>query len=282
MSASGTGASKRTFNGAGTGQGKRQGERVAISAFPDETLRFAALTARAYGTLAARRDADAELGLGGKLFYAGELDGTGRALLVAANIAGAATLAVTADREAQKQAIRDGVADFVVTSLDEALRIVKNQLRKREPVAVCAALERAAAEREMSERGVAPDLARDGLPTGTDWAMRAVEGDGNAPAPEDAATLVVWRAETARPRDLAALDETALDCAGANNWAARRWLRLAPRYVGRMAEGAHWAEMRGAAATRFFQQARARAERGEIGSGCEIGAYAYGAESKRG
>ena len=64
----------------------------------------------------------------------------GRALVVAANIAGAATLAATADRAAQKQALRDGVADFLVTSLDEALRILKNQLRKRETVAVCVAL----------------------------------------------------------------------------------------------------------------------------------------------
>ena len=63
----------------------------------------------------------------------------GRALLLAGNIAGAASLAVTADAAAQKQSIRDGVADFLVNSLDEALRILKNEVRKREPVAVCVA-----------------------------------------------------------------------------------------------------------------------------------------------
>jgi urocanate hydratase len=102
--------------------------------------------------------AERETGLGGKLFYAGELDGEGRALVVAANIAGAASLVATADRAAQKQAIRDGVADCLVNSLDEALRILKNQLRKRETVAVCLGLAPEAVEREMLERGVLPDL----------------------------------------------------------------------------------------------------------------------------
>ncbi len=79
---------------------------------------------------------------------------------MAANIAGAASLVATADRAAQKQAIRDGVADFLVNSLDEALRILKNQLRKRETVAVCVGLAPEAVEREMQERGVLPDLLR--------------------------------------------------------------------------------------------------------------------------
>ena len=33
--------------------------------------------------------------------------------------------------------MRDGVIDFLVTSLDEALRILKNEMRKRTAVAVC-------------------------------------------------------------------------------------------------------------------------------------------------
>ena len=63
---------------------------------------------------------DTEPSLGGKLLYAGELDAEARALLVAANIAGAASLAASADAAARKQAMRDGVVDFLVTSLDEA------------------------------------------------------------------------------------------------------------------------------------------------------------------
>ena len=59
----------------------------------------------------------------------------------AANIAGAASLSATADVATQKQAIRDGVVDFLVTSLDEAARILKNEIRKRQPVAVCVVCE---------------------------------------------------------------------------------------------------------------------------------------------
>ncbi len=115
--------------------------------------------ALSYASLLDAPGAHPETGLGGKLFYAGELDEAGRALLVAANIAGAATLATTADRAAQKQALREGVADFVVNNLDEALRILKNQLRKRETVSVCVALPPSDVEREMNERGVSPESA---------------------------------------------------------------------------------------------------------------------------
>ena len=91
-----------------------------------------------------------------KVLLRGRVDGEGRALVVAANIAGAASLVATADRAAQKQAIRLGVADFLVNSLDEALRILKNQLRKRETVAVCLGVAPDAVAREMRERGVLP------------------------------------------------------------------------------------------------------------------------------
>src|SRR5438067_12822783 len=80
---------------------------------------------------------DSEADLGGKLLYAGELDDDGRALIAAANIGGAASLCATANAREQKQAVRDGIVDFLVTSLDEALRILKNEIRKRTTVAVC-------------------------------------------------------------------------------------------------------------------------------------------------
>src|ERR1700726_5021742 len=68
-----------------------------------------------------------EPSLGGKLLYVGELDEDGCALVIASNIAGSASLSAIANPAAQKQAIRDGVIDFLVTSLDEALRILKNE-----------------------------------------------------------------------------------------------------------------------------------------------------------
>ena len=103
-------------------------------------------------------DHDAELDLGGNFLYAGALDGRSRAMVIAGNVAGCATLAVAEDPAAQKLAMRDGVVDFVVTSLDEALRILKNEIRKRNAVAVVLPASRDAVEREMLERGVLPDL----------------------------------------------------------------------------------------------------------------------------
>ena len=189
---------------------------------------FLTRVALSYATLLESPLATPETGLGGKLFYAAPLDEEGRALLVAANIAGAATLAASADRDAQKQALRDGVVDFVVTNLDEALRILKNQLRKRETVAVCIAQPPSEVEREMNQRGVAPDLLRRDLSIPPSHNAFALEANAEAPIiPQDASAkvdlskipaLVTWRVDSALPKDLALLDEIALDCldAGAN------------------------------------------------------------------
>jgi hypothetical protein len=167
-----------------------------------------------------------EANLGGDLLSLGELDEAGRALMVASNIAGAACLAATADPEAQRQSIRDGVADFVVTNLDEALRILKNEVRKHEAVAVCVAADAALIEQEMLERGVAPDLRRSDVA-------------GAEPAP----AIVTWRVGLAPAQWLPKLDALALECLGERvdpaAHAARRWLRLAPRYLGRQAHGVH-------------------------------------------
>jgi hypothetical protein len=135
---------------------------LALDPIPSSAFNFVSHVERAYAGLmqtgAARLSAAAgkEPDLGGKLLYAGELDDAGRELVVAGNIAGAASLAASADLSAQKQAIRDGVVDFLVTSLDEALRILKNEIRKHETVAVCVGAAPDAVEREMLERGGLP------------------------------------------------------------------------------------------------------------------------------
>ncbi len=159
-----------------------------------------------------------EPSLGGKLLYAGELDAEARALLVAANIAGAASLAASADRAAQKQAIRDGVVDFLVTSLDEALRILKNEIRKRETVAVCVAVAPEAIEREMRERGVLPDLLRRDAIHAAPRVRSFWQGArrSNSILTEQPA-LVAWRVASAPALWLPKLDAIALDCLDADD-----------------------------------------------------------------
>lgn len=219
----------------------------------DFILQAERLYARLIATQAADFAASAEPCLGGKLLYIGELDAAGRALLVAGNIAGAASLAATARHAAQKQAIREGVTDFLVTSLSEALRILKNQVRKRETVAVCVAAGPEAVEREMLERGVLPDLLASGLPA----------------ALAESQALLTWQVAAAPAIWMPALDAIALDCLGRDPSpgasVARRWLRLAPRYLGRLAHGVRVLHCDPEIAKEFIARAQHAVNQGEIG-----------------
>lgn len=229
--------------------------------------------------------ADPETGLGGRLFYAGELNEEGRALVVAANIAGAATLVATADRAAQKQSLRLGVADFLVNSLDESLRILKNQLRKRETVSVCVALPTEAVESEMRERGVVPDLLRAGLSIAPyHEALIIQEREQTEFDLKKIPALVTWRVDLAPAQWLPKLDVIALDCleagerAGAwpDAWVARRWLRLDPRYLGRLAQGLRLFDCNREFAARFAERVNQCVDRGEIPVAVEIRSYSRG------
>jgi hypothetical protein len=241
---------------------------------------FALQVERLYAALIAAASPDpapdSEPSLGGKLLYAGELDRQGRALLVAGNIAGAASLAATADAAAGKQAVRDGVADFLVTSLDEALRILKNEIRKRETVAVCVALAPQAIEREMLERGVLPDLLPPGFFRASRFSMSFGRGvrQIELAAPGDSQTLLAWHVAAAPAQWLPKLDSIALDCLDGNEGApgldsatwdfARRWLRLAPRYLGRLTQGVRLLRCDRESAVCFIEQVRERVDHGEI------------------
>lgn len=205
-----------------------------------------------------------EPSLGGRLFYAGELDAEARALIVAANIAGAATLAASSDAEARKQAMRDGVVDFLVSTLDEALRILKNEVRKLEPVAVCVALAPEMVEREMSERGVLPDLQR----------------PINFTLPMESKAVLLWRALSHPVLWLPKIDGIAAECLQQNmvargpdigTWeSARRWLRLSPRYLGRLAQGARVLRCGEYMVVDLRERVRAAVDEGRIGCSVEV------------
>jgi urocanate hydratase len=181
-------------------------------------------------------DSREEPGLGGKLLYAGKLDAESRALVVAANVAGCATLAATDETSAQKQSIRDGVFDFLVTSLDEALRILKNEIRTHKTVAVCVGRSHELVEQEMLDRGVQPDFVF----VGFSGQERTVEHFGKASQeiqfirPEPGLALLSWQVAEAPARWMPKLDAFAVECLEADPW-ARRWIRLSPRYCGRSA-----------------------------------------------
>ena len=218
---------------------------LAGFSFPLEVFKFyfglieAAEAGSGHG-LAPEQETRPEPSLGGKLLWAGELDSPGRAIVVAGNIAGAATLSATADIDAQKQAVRDGIVDFLVTSLDEALRILKNEVRKRQTVAVCVGAAFEVVERKMVERGVQPDLFREGLIAASQRSMAQRESAGDPNLDQvGMEVLVIWRVETAPALWLPKLDAMALACLESEDGFRRRWIRLFPRYVGRLGHGAH-------------------------------------------
>ena len=190
---------------------------------------------RLYAALA--REMDAESGLGGKLLYAGDLHPDGCRLVRAANIAGAASMAASADAAALRQAVRDGVIDFLVTTLDEALRILKNEIRKRQPVAVGVAAAPQVLVAQMLERGVLPDL----LPPASsdDPGLAALIAQGarrlqvQPLSPER--QFLAWEIPDAWAQRAAEFDALLLERLAPGDHANRRWLRLSPRYLGTQA-----------------------------------------------
>lgn len=94
----------------------------------------------------------------GKLVLMAGAGSTGKGTIAAASIAGAATLAIDNDRAAVRAALREGEVDFVVNTLDEALRVLKNQLRLRRPLGVALTAQPEPALAEARERGLQPDF----------------------------------------------------------------------------------------------------------------------------
>ena len=233
---------------------------MSIDPIPSAALDFAFEVEGLYSALLRSQgiSADADPSLGGKLLYASELSGRGRALLIAGNIAGAASLAATADPVAQKQAIREGVADFLVTSFDEAVRILKNEIRKRETVAVCIAAAPQAIENEMRERGVRPDLA----------ALEHRIPSVNLYKEIADLEQVMWNVAASPAQWLPRIDSLAIECfcRGSNleAKATERWLRLSPRYLGRLAQGFRVVRGPRDAAQQFVARVRGSIVQGQI------------------
>ena len=99
--------------------------------------------------------------LQGKLVVSGGIGGMGGAQPLAATMNGAAFLGIDVDPERIKKRLKTGYIDVMVTSLDEALRILKNAVRKREATSVGLVGNCADLIPELAKRGVVPDLLTD-------------------------------------------------------------------------------------------------------------------------
>jgi urocanate hydratase len=99
--------------------------------------------------------------LSGRLIVSGGMGGMGGAQPLAATMTGAAFLGIDVDPERIKKRLKTGYCDFLVTTLDEALRILKNAIRKKENVSVGLVGNCADIIPELAERGVVPDILTD-------------------------------------------------------------------------------------------------------------------------
>jgi urocanate hydratase len=99
--------------------------------------------------------------LAGKLIVSGGMGGMGGAQPLAATMNSAAFLGIDVDPERIKKRLKTGYCDFMVNTLDEALRILKNAVRKKENVSVGLVGNCADIIPELAERGVVPDILTD-------------------------------------------------------------------------------------------------------------------------
>ena len=99
--------------------------------------------------------------LAGKLVASGGMGGMGGAQPLAAAMNGAAFLGIDVDPERIKRRVRQGYCDVMVNDLDEALRILKNAVRKQEAASVGLIGNCADVITAMAQRGIVPDLLTD-------------------------------------------------------------------------------------------------------------------------
>jgi urocanate hydratase len=114
-----------------------------------------------YETFAAAGRKHFQGDLAGRLVASGGLGGMGGAQPLAATLNGAAFLGIDVDPERIKRRVKSGYCDVLVNHLDEALRILKNAVRRREATSVGLVGNCAEVIPELARRGVVPDLLTD-------------------------------------------------------------------------------------------------------------------------
>lgn len=206
--------------------------------------------------MASVADPSSDLG-GALLLYAG-LDAEGTAVVVASNIAGAASLGLEPDAGRAKAALRAGVCDFVVNSLDEALRILKNEIRQRRAVSVVLTAERDAAVAEIVERGVQPEILAFPVPELQERGAGLL-----AAAKDDGLLPIAWSVERESPRWLPVIDKLAVSSLASRD-SRVRWIESAPRYLGRAHAGQRYLRMAESELGTFVAAVRAAIRKGAV------------------
>lgn len=111
---------------------------------------------------AARKHFDGSLA--GRLVVSAGMGGMGGAQALAVTLNRGAFLGIDADSARIKRRQKAGFCEVMVNNLDEALRILKNSVRRREPASVGLIGNAAEVLPELAQRGVLPDLLTDQTP----------------------------------------------------------------------------------------------------------------------
>jgi hypothetical protein len=204
----------------------------------------------------------------GSLFVGVGLDDVGRALALAALAAGAASIFLEDDAVHLRAAQREGCCTFTVTSLDEALRIVKNEIRQRHAITVGLRGDPTGWLREMVERGVQPQsfatsralleseaaavgvLCERGMQTYCGLGFCGIQHNSiDLEAALTQATSGAWalhQQQAANPAERRTQDAELLEGmtdAGAMGLIASQWLQAAPALFPRALERSYWVKV---------------------------------------
>ena len=221
-------------------------------------------------------------GLAGRFLLCPPVGNRGAPIVLAASIAGAASLTIESSATVIREAVRNGVVDFAVNSLDEALRILKNELRKRQAVCVLLQAELTRTLAEAAERGVQPDLLalQDNTASETaDPRLAAFLARGSVmlephSASEETASvpgvLVAWRTIEPAGQWLRRLDLLAAASLPEQDLERRHWVTRAPRYLPRTLRSERSVRMNAAEASHFVASVKTAVRNGDIAMGVEL------------
>jgi urocanate hydratase len=178
----------------------------------------------------------------------------------AVSIAGGTTLAIDSDAAAMKSAMRAGYLDFVVNTLDEALRTLKNEIRQKRPLSVGLISNVETTLAEMVERGLQPDLEL--VPSGCQYlnnsqlqilrargmSCRILVSEADLDGRPISPTLLILNrkrhyecffpaTDAARLREI---DARLLTLIPAEDIVRRRWIERIPKYLRDARTGGRW------------------------------------------
>jgi hypothetical protein len=224
--------------------------------------------------------------LTGRLLLIDGLADEGDALMIAASIAGAASLVLETRTESIRYCVRNGIVDFAVTTLNEALRILKNELRKKQPIAVLVERDAAAVLAEMVERGAQPDMLRWASPEPAlnayiDMLMErgarplasaisdSLESGADLES-ADATSEVCWRAGDGGSSALRQLELLAAQILPPTDVERQNWIARAPRYLPRALRLERRVSMTPQERVAFVAAVEERAQQGALAAPVEI------------